>query len=185
MSRGFPTQKLRTGKGNPTRSLNFYGYDDLHARNQKKGIGLTGILRRVSKISRGRLKKAQEYEAISTGPGEYLIYHPSVVQKWADTEEEMGLFEWLMQPYWARRRTIDFKTGESISVVDLDGWNSYWVNVGDLSMSVCHCKDMVKHGEAYGVPCKHMLKALIEEEHPVIMAKLGEQKRRDALAEAV
>ena len=122
---------------------------------------------------------------IGVGEGQYLVYHPSVVQAWSDEDTDLSLYAWLMQPYWARRRTRDFKTGDSISVVDLDGWNSYWVNVGDLSVTPCHCKDMVKHGEAYGVPCKHMLRALIEEEHPVVMEQIDEQRTRDAIARAV
>jgi len=153
------------------KNQSWLGFDRYHRDrfSHERDLGLGGVLTGVRKIDWSRLARARNLLTFKMGEGQYLVVEPSVIEAWP--HKDVSLFEWLNRPVFRQRG------GEE----DLDGWNSYWVNLSDPYVDPCYCRDMYIHEDA-GIPCKHLLAALIADEHPFILKKLRELEKRDRIA---
>lgn len=133
----------------------------------------TPALRGIEFICLRRLKKARGLKAVRKGEGIYLVAEPHMFE--GDPSGKLSLDEWLNQPVFVQRQGVE----------DLDGWHSYWVNLVDPDVERCYCRDTYTKATALRTPCKHVLAALIEDNHPEILKIVSQQQDLERIAAAL
>lgn len=130
-------------------------------------------LRGITSICKSRLGKALDLTAIPWDDnGSYLVLDLKECP-YDDLTEEA--FTWLQSPVFSMRK------GE----LDLEGWNSYWVNLTDPYIEPCYCRDMYVVAPSLGTPCKHLLAALLAAGVEEVVREAEELERRSRIAAAL
>jgi hypothetical protein len=145
----------------------------------------TPVLRGVREIHPDKLREARRLVAVRVDEGKYLVASEAVLIEAAKYEDLGEFMAFVNRPYYARRRTLDTRTGATISVEDLDGWNSYYVSLNDKHIDPCHCRYMYIDAVQDQTVCKHILAALIAEGNPKIAEMVNEQEREERIVAAL
>lgn len=137
-------------------------------------------LRGTTDLCKSRLNKALGLVAEKVSEGVYRVTDEKTRQ--GDPEGVLPLDEWLNQPIFVLRRLYP---GSPERVPDLEGWNSYWVNLTDPQIEPCYCRDMYVVAPSLGTPCKHVLAAMIADGEETVTNAAEELKKRNAIAAAL